>query len=48
MRDGGDILAQNVNADGTLGPRWQDLGGGTSGAGGAPQPASASSATITM
>ncbi|RKY17954.1 MAG: hypothetical protein DRQ55_14575 [Planctomycetota bacterium] len=34
--DDGDIYAQNVNADGSLGPRWQDLGGGTEGLDGVP------------
>jgi hypothetical protein len=34
--DGGDIYAQNVNADGTLGPRWLNLGGGTVGVDGVP------------
>ncbi len=34
--DGGDILSQNVNEDGSLGARWSNLGGGTSGANGQP------------
>lgn len=34
--DGGDILAQNVNEDGTLGARWTDLGGASVGINGKP------------
>jgi hypothetical protein len=34
--DGGDIYAQNINADATLGPRWTELLGGTPGISGVP------------
>jgi hypothetical protein len=34
--DGGDIYAQNINTDATLGPRWTELLGGTVGIAGVP------------
>ncbi len=34
--DGGDILAQDLNEDGTLGVRWSDLGGASNGVAGKP------------
>ncbi|MFT7462428.1 MAG: hypothetical protein ACI9EF_000768 [Pseudohongiellaceae bacterium] len=34
--DGGDIFVQNVNGDGSLGPRWSELLGGTTGVAGVP------------
>ncbi len=48
--DAGDIYSANLNEDGTLGPRWTDLGGGTTGINGAPRfsasgPLTAGSAT---